>query len=294
MPLTSIIQLMRPHQWLKNTFVFLPVFFSGNIDDVASLYNSVVAFIAFCMASSAVYCLNDIRDAEADRSHPRKRLRPVASGAIKPWQAVVLLIILVGVSLLSTCLLPPAYRMYTMAILLVYIVINIAYCIKLKHLTLVDVFVISVGFVLRVVAGGAATGIYISHWIVLMTFLLSLFLALSKRRDDVIIFQTTGVKPRRNIHRYNLDFMSQATTLVSTVTLVCYIMYTVSAEVIERMQSHMVYLTSIFVLAGLLRYIQLTVVDSNSGSPTRVLIHDRFIHCCIVGWIAAFIAIIYF
>lgn len=153
---------------------------------------------------------------------------------------------------------------------------------------------ISIGFVLRVLAGGVVTGIWISPWIILMTFLLALFLSFAKRRDDVLIYERTGDKMRLNIARYNWEFINMAITLVGVIVVVCYIMYTVSPEVIERMGTSNLYLTTIWVLAGILRYLQLTVVDKNSGSPTKILIHDRFIHVCIVGWVLSFGVLIYF
>lgn len=154
--------------------------------------------------------------------------------------------------------------------------------------------VISTGFVLRVGIGGTSTGILLSPWIIIMTFLLALFLALSKRRDDILIFQTTGKRMRQNIDNYNINFMNQAITMVGTVMLVSYIIYTVSPDVIERFRSDLVYTTSIFVLLGLLRYMQLAIVFSKTGSPTKVLLHDRFIQFCVIGWILLFAIIIYF
>ena len=166
-------------------------------------------------------------------------------------------------------------------------------CIKLKQIALVDVFIIAIGFVLRVILGGVVNDIILSHWIVLMTFLLALFLAFAKRRDDVVLYQETGVLPRKNVNRYNLDFMNQALTIVSAVTLVAYVMYTVSDDVMKQFNSHYIYLTTVFVLAGILRYLQITIVDVKSGSPTKVLMKDRFVQLCIVGWIAAFLIVIY-
>ena len=170
---------------------------------------------------------------------------------------------------------------------------NIAYCIRLKRVALIDVFIIAIGFVLRIWVGGIATGIGISQWIVLMTFLLALFLAFAKRRDDVVMYEESGVKVRCNINRYNLQFMNQAITIVSAVTMVCYIMYTVSPEVQERMQTSYLYVTSIFVLIGLLRYMQLTLVYVKSGSPTKILLYDRFIQLSILGWLLTFFVLIY-
>lgn len=170
---------------------------------------------------------------------------------------------------------------------------NVAYCIKLKHLALVDVFIISIGFVLRIFVGGIVTEIELSSWIVLMTFLLALFLAFAKRRDDVVLYENTGVQPRKNVNRYNLAFMNSAVTLTSCIMVVSYIMYTVSPEVIARLHTRYLYLTVLFVFAGIFRYLQLTIVDVKSGSPTKVLLHDRFIQLSILLWILFFLIIIY-
>ena len=174
-----------------------------------------------------------------------------------------------------------------------YIIMNIAYSLKLKHLAIVDVFIIATGFVLRVLAGGLATGIHITHWIVLMTFLLALFLAFAKRRDDVVMFENSGIETRKTASQYNLPFLNEAISIVASITMVCYILYTVSPEVVERFNSPYVYLTSLFVLAGIIRYLHITIVDVKNGSPTRVLLHDRFIQGCIICWIATFALIIY-
>lgn len=178
-------------------------------------------------------------------------------------------------------------------IIIFYVLMNIAYCIKLKHIAIVDVFIISLGFVLRVLIGGFATGIYLSHWIVLMTFLLALFLAFAKRRDDVVLYEESGVKARKNVNRYNVAFMNHAIGIVAGITMICYIMYTVTPEVMARFESRYLYITSFFVLAGIIRYLQVTIVDLRSGSPTKVLLRDRFIQACIVGWVTTFFVIIY-
>lgn len=272
-----IIQLCRPKQWVKNLFVLLPLFFSGNMFNTPLLAESLVAMLSFCLASSAIYCLNDLMDVKSDRLHPRKRFRPVASGAISKPVCLIMMALLITMAEAMLLFLPHDRSVLSIMVLTAYIILNLAYCLKLKRIALIDVVIISLGFVLRVAIGGTATGIYISHWIIMMTFLLALFLSLSKRRDDIVIYNNTGEMMRHNITRYNLEFMSQATTLVSTIMLVSYIMYTVSPEVTARFGSNLIYVTSVFVLSGLLRYIQLTVVDARTGSPTRVLLHDRFI-----------------
>lgn len=291
--LISIIQLCRPKEWVKNLFVLLPLFFSGNLFNLSLLAESLVALISFCFASSAIYCLNDLMDVESDRRHPAKRLRPLVSGKLGNRSCIITMSFLgiSSVAILPT--LPPERAANTIVIVAGYLLLNTAYCLKLKRIALIDVICIALGFVLRVVAGGAATGVYVSHWIIIMTFLLALFLSLCKRRDDIVIYNTTGEIMRQNITRYNLEFINQATTLVSTVMLVSYVMYTVSADVTARFSSDKIYVTSVFVLLGLLRYIQLTVVEVRSGNPTRVFLNDRFIQACVAGWFLTFAAIIY-
>lgn len=289
----NIISLLRPQQWVKNTFIFLPLFFSGEFTNVSMLVNAVIAFFCYCFAASSIYCFNDIYDVEADRKHPKKCKRPIAAGKVSIPQAYGLMALMFLLSLaLAYCALDTT-SVAVIGVICFYYIMNIAYCVKLKQIALVDVFVIAVGFVLRVILGGVVNGIVLSHWIVLMTFLLALFLAFAKRRDDVVLYQETGVLPRKNVNRYNLDFMNQALTIVSAVTLVAYVMYTVSNEVMEQFGSRYVYLTTVFVLAGILRYLQITIVDVKSGSPTKVLMKDRFVQLCIAGWIGAFLVLIY-
>lgn len=289
----SVILLLRPHQWLKNLFIFLPLFFDRRLLDASGLVPALVAFAAYCLTASSIYCFNDIHDRESDRLHPEKRKRPIASGAlsVKAGYGWMGLTLVSGIAL--TGLLPAGSRLPVCGLLLFYLVMNIAYCVRLKRIVLVDVFIIATGFVLRVAIGGVATHVRLSHWIVLMTFLLALFLAFAKRRDDVILYEETDVKPRANINRYNLPFLNQTLSIIASVTMVCYIMYTVSEEVTVRLNSHLLYVTSVFVLAGIMRYLQLTIVDAKSGSPTRVLLKDRFVQGCILGWLLLFGLILY-
>lgn len=285
--------LLRPLQWAKNVFVFLPLFFDRQLGNTDLLIACMVVFFSFCLASSSIYCFNDIYDAETDRLHPVKCKRPIASGAVNVTQGYAWMVICLLLSIVLVFAFGGEKRLSMLAVILIYYVLNIGYCIKLKRIAIVDVFCIATGFVLRVWIGGVATDIVLSQWIVLMTFLLALFLAFAKRRDDVMIYESTGVKVRGNIACYNPDFMNQVLTIIGTITIVCYIMYTVSTEVTERLGSHLVYLTAIFVLAGIIRYLQLTLVYVQSGNPTSVLMKDRFIQLCIVGWLVSFAFIIY-
>lgn len=285
------LQLLRPHQWVKNTFIFLPMFFDKHLLNGECWILCIFAFFAFCFAASGIYCLNDIVDSEADKLHPTKCNRPIASGAISKTVGYAMMLICFAMSF--AILFCGGANKLEYGIIGFYIILNLAYCIHLKHQSIIDIIIISVGFVLRLLIGGVATGIWLSHWIILMTFLLALFLAIAKRRDDVIIFEKSNIIPRSNINRYSSVFLNQLLNIVATLIIVCYIMYTISPEVVARVGTNYLYLTTIFVLAGIIRYLQVTLVDKQSGSPTMVLLHDRFIHCCLLGWIVSFTCILY-
>ena len=292
--MNNIIRLIRPHQWIKNVFVMVPMFFGGSLLDVPDICASVLTFFAFSFTASSVYCFNDINDVEADRRHPVKCRRPVASGAVSMGAARALMLLMLLLAAAVTALVGDLRHVLQVGgVLLFYYIMNLCYCAKLKQYAIIDVCIVAFGFVLRVLAGGFATDIAPSKWLVLMTFLLTLFLSFAKRRDDVLRMNETGVPPRKNTIRYNLTFINQAITVTATVTLVCYIMYTVSPEVTGRIGSDMLYLTSVFVLLGLLRYMQLTVVDEKSGDPTRMMLHDRFTQLVVIAWALAFVVLIY-
>ena len=279
--------LIRPQQWIKNGFVLIPMFFGGRLLNVDDAIASVVTFFAFSFAASAIYCFNDIVDVDADRRHPVKCRRPIASGAVSVPTAYALMAVLALLSALLLFFLPQRAG-ETAGIVVFYFLLNMAYCIWLKRHAIIDVCTVAFGFVLRILAGGMACDVAVSNWLVL-----ALFLSFAKRRDDVLRMNETGEPPRRNTIRYNLTFVNQAITVTGTVTLVCYIMYTVSPEVVSRFHAPYLYLTSIFVLVGLLRYMQLTVVDEVSGDPTKILLRDRFTQAIVVAWIMAFLLIIY-
>ena len=290
----AVVLLLRPHQWVKNLFVFLPIFFDRHLFELEYWWPTAVAFVAFSLVASAVYCFNDIHDAPFDQLHPVKKLRPIASGQVSPAAGYVMctLCVAAGGALLAAFV-PSTASAGVAGVLSAYLALNVAYCMKLKHYAIVDVFIIASGFVLRLFAGAFASGVPLSHWIVLMTFLLALFLAFAKRRDDVVSYENTGVLARRNINRYNVAFMNQALSVIAAVTLVAYILYCVSPGVIHRMGSDQLYLTSVFVLAGIIRYLQLSIVDLKSGSPTKVLLRDHFIQGCVALWLGTFLVLLY-
>ncbi|MCI5710848.1 MAG: decaprenyl-phosphate phosphoribosyltransferase [Prevotella sp.] len=287
-----LYKLIRPKQWVKNVFVLLPLFFSGNLFDWPLLSGALLTMLAYCFIASSVYCYNDIVDVEADRRHPVKCKRPIASGAISVRMGYALMALMFLLSMGMVALLS-INRLQVGGVFLFYYVMNLGYCAKLKQYAIIDVCVVAFGFVLRIVAGGEACDVSLSKWIVLMTFLLTLFLSFAKRRDDVLRMNKTGEAPRKNTIRYNLTFINQAITITASVTLVCYIMYTVSPEVAEHFNNEYLYLTTVFVILGLLRYIQIAVVDEKSGDPTKVVLHDRFTQLIIAGWVLTFMFMIY-
>ena len=292
MKIRHIIKVARPTHWIKNLFVFLPVFFGGGLLNTSEAVSAALTFLSFSLAASAIYCLNDIIDVNADRAHPVKCKRPIASGAITIPQAYGMMALSMLVSIVPMFLLP-AGQTKTIFVIVAYFLINVAYCLRLKDYAIIDVCIIASGFVLRILAGGYATGVQLSKWIVLMTFLLTLFLAFAKRRDDVLRMNTTGQAPRANTSRYNLTFINQAITITAGVMLVCYVMYTVSPEIIAQFATDKLYLTSILVILAILRYLQISFVDEKSGDPVKVALSDRATQLILLAWLLSFLVIIY-
>ena len=282
--------LIRYHQYVKNLFIFLPLFFVGQVTNSTLLLNGIIAFVAFSFAASSIYILNDFLDIEEDRKHPQKKHRPLASGLISTKAAFFIM----GLLLFTGTVLMGILSLKALFVLLTYITLNIGYCFYLKHIDIVDITIIAIGFILRLFIGSFVTDVPLSSWIVIMTFLLALFLAIAKRRDDVLHFIKTGTKMRKVIDGYNLQFIDSSMTIMTAVVIVSYILYTTSAEVIERTQSEYLYLTSLFVLLGVLRYLQISIVENNSGSPTKIMLKDKFIILTLLSWVLSFVFIIYF
>lgn len=280
---------MRPHQYIKNVFIFLPIFFAQKITALWLLSNTLIGFVAFSLTASAVYILNDYKDIEVDKCHPKKKNRPLASGNISVPKAFFLMIILftLGFSMMAFL------SFKATAILTGYVVMNIAYSFFLKHIAIIDVTTIAIGFVLRLFIGSVVTHIYLSMWIVIMTFLLALFLALAKRRDDVIIFLETGERMRKVINGYNLQFLDISMAIMGAVVIVAYTIYTTSEDVLARIHNEHLYFTALFVVVGILRYLQSAFVFKESGSPTKIVIKDRFMQLTLTGWILSFWWILY-
>lgn len=286
------LQLARTPQYVKNGFIWLPLFFGYKIDDLQSVLKTFYTCVAFCMVCSAIYVINDLKDVSEDRLHPTKRYRPLASGRITNSGAIGFSIALLAVSCLFSLLLLPKKILF---ILGVYVILNIAYSVYLKHYAIIDITCIAVGFVLRVYAGGISAQVTVSQWIIIMTFLLAIFLALAKRRDDLVILSEGGETPRSSSSGYNKEFVSVSMMVMASVIIVSYILYTVSPEVTVKHGTHKLYLTGFWVILGLLRYLQITFVENQSGSPTLVLIRDRFLQMTILLWlISAYLLLYYF
>lgn len=284
------LKLIRVHHWIKNVAIFLPAFFAGealNILNDNRIYELVLLFFAFCITSSIIYVINDTVDADKDRLHPKKCKRPIASGFFSKSEGLVIGAILMVISSVLIFNLGDS-KWFVLA----YFVLNVAYSFKLKNIAIIDVTCISIGFLLRILAGGMAAAVIVSHWMIIIVFLLSISIAFAKRRDDLVIKKGEQVL-RKSQAGYSLAFIDSAKGISLSVTLVCYIMYSVSSDVVERIGSEYVYTTSLFVFLGIIRYLQVSIVQKNSGSPIKVLRKDLFMQLIIISWVALFSFLIY-
>lgn len=280
--MNDLFKLLRVHQYVKNLFIFAPFLFSFHFVS-SDVINTSIAFILFSLMASSIYVLNDYIDIEEDLQHPKKKFRPLASGKVNKNTAKILIVLLSSTSLISAYFI----SMDLFIVLVIYFILNIAYSLKLKHIAIVDIFIIAIGFVLRLFAGSSMVEISLSMWIIIMTFLLALFLALAKRRDDILL-SAEGKETRKNIDGYNLEFVNATMVFMSGVIVVSYILYTVSWEVLNRLNTQYLYLTSFFVILGIMRYMQITFVEGNSGSPTKIVLKDRFLQITILFWLLSF------
>lgn len=285
--MTEFVKLMRVHQWVKNGFVFAPLFFTPHAIDFENIVRVSLGALAFCLFSSSVYILNDYKDREADRQHPSKRTRPLASGTVSVPAAFGLMagLLVVGIALGAS--LSSEFLIIT----LLYLALNVAYSMGLKHVAIIDVMIIALGFVMRIQAGAELIAIDNSAWIVMCTFMLALFLAIAKRRDDIV--RKLAFEHRRSLEGYTRRYLDIALAVTLSAVLISYMIYTADSEVAERLGTEQLYLTLPFVTAAVLRYLQITFVEERSGSPTTLVLTDRFLLVCMAGWVATFAALIY-
>ncbi|HEX2847689.1 MAG TPA: decaprenyl-phosphate phosphoribosyltransferase [Chitinophagaceae bacterium] len=285
----AYIKLLRPKDWAKNLFLFIPLFFAGEIEDIHKIIPLIWGLVSFSAIASSIYILNDYKDIEDDKKHPEKCKRPLASGAVSKGTALVIAALLIIAGFTIAWLIRDKY----MFVLGIYFLINLGYSFGLKNISILDIILLAAGFVLRLKAGSVISNIALSEWIVIMVFLLALFMAIGKRRDDVLLKLQSGVDMRKSVKGYNLDFLNTMLALICAVIIVAYFMYTMSERTIARLGTYRLYYTCLFVIAGLMRYLQIIFVFSDAGSPTKILYRDRFIQITLLLWIISFFAIIY-
>lgn len=284
-------KLLRPKDWAKNLFLIVPSFFAGQFFVPSRFPVMIAGFVAFCCFASSIYIINDYRDIEDDRKHPVKSKRPLASGKVKKPVAVTICVclLLLGISLALFA----DHSFQFLFILGIYFLMNLSYSFGLKNIAILDILVLAAGFVLRVKGGAIIAAVDTSEWLIIMTFLLSLFMAIAKRRDDLLLKGATGTDMRKSMSGYNLDFLDTMLGLFSAIIIVAYINYTVSPATINRLGTYRLYYSSLFVIAGVMRYLQITFVLKKSGSPTEILYKDFFIQITLALWILSIYAILY-
>jgi 4-hydroxybenzoate polyprenyltransferase len=284
----DLLTLMRPWQWFKNVFVLAPLLFSHQFVHLNSCLKAALAFVSFCLVSSAIYTINDLCDVNEDRQHPTKKLRPIARRAVSSRSAITLSIILIGSSLaLAWCA-----DFYVAVIVLLYAVTHVAYSFGLKHTAILDVMIIAAGFVLRILGGSAAISVVSSHWLVICTFMISLFLGFTKRRAELLGVGTQTLNSRTVLKDYSTTFLDQAISMVTGATIVCYTLYTVDARTVELFGTRAMLVTVPSVVYGLLRYIYLIYHLEQGEDPSHTLTHDVPMIINLVIWVMASLLVV--
>jgi 4-hydroxybenzoate polyprenyltransferase len=288
--LIEIFKSLRPQQWIKNLFIFAPLIFSRNIFNGPLLVKTIEAFAAFCLISSAHYIFNDLRDLEEDRWHPVKSKRPLASGRLQKGPAVVALLVFGAAGLA----LAAAINVPFLLIAAGYLVLQATYSMWLKHVVILDVFVVAAGFLIRVVAGGLAIKVEISSWLLICTILLALFLAMGKRRYELVLLDKDAASHRPILKEYNTYLLDQMISVVTASTLLAYCLYTISAETVAKFGTRNLIFTVPFVLYGIFRYLYLIHQKAEGGTPEALIIRDKPLLLDIFLWIAAAALILHF
>jgi 4-hydroxybenzoate polyprenyltransferase len=285
----SLVLSLRPSQWTKNLIIFLPLMFAQRLLDVQAVLYAMGAFVIFCGLSGVVYLINDVADREADRRHPIKQHRPIASGALTVPAAIGWAALISAVSLGAAFSLRPLFGVVATS----YVVLLAIYSGLLKHVVILDVLTIAIGFVLRAAAGAVALDVPISHWLYVLTILLALFLALSKRRHELVLLADGATSHRRILEEYSPYLLDQMIAVVSASTIVAYAFYTMSPETVQKFGTDRLMLTLPFPLYGIFRYLYLVHQKDGGGSPTDMLLNDRPLLLCVGLWAAAVAFIIY-
>ena len=287
--LSALIRSLRPAQWAKNLFVLAPLVFAQRLLDGAALTAALLAFLAFCLASSTVYLINDLRDRDEDRNHPLKRHRPIASGAL-PVPVATGVALVLGVGSLGLAF---ALNLATGGLTAAYLVLNLLYSFGIKHVVILDVMTLSLGFVLRVLAGAAAISVGVSGWLILCTVFLSLFLAFSKRRHELILLAESAADQRRVLSHYSPTFLDQMINVVTASTVVSYALYAISDDTVARFGTEALIYTELFVLFGIFRYLYLIYQRPERRNPTEVILRDPPFLINMALWGLTVLAIVY-
>lgn len=285
----NYLKLIRIEQWVKNLFVFIPIFFAGKLFDFHILVLSIYAFLIFSFTASAIYIFNDYMDIEKDKAHPDKKNRPLANNSISKKQAIFLFVLMLTISVSLTLIVG---NWKAGLIVFAYFLMNICYSFGLKNIAIIDILIIAFGFLMRVLFGGYMTDIPVTDWTLLLVFDLALILALGKRRGELLNKGLEG-KTRKTLDGYNKLFLDSAIVMSSTVAIVSYIMFVLSEEV-QKKTHHFVLFTFLFVFASILKYLQLTFVYEKTESPTRLIFENRFLQIMIGSGITTYAFLIYF
>jgi decaprenyl-phosphate phosphoribosyltransferase len=281
----ALLQLARPEQWIKNGFVLLPLIFGQAAGNADSLRGAILATLAFCLLSSAVYAGNDVVDAERDRGHPTKRKRPVARGAVTAATALVFAVALVAISLVLGAL---AGGLMLIAALAAYLALQIGYSLVLKHVPYLGAFAIAIGFVLRIVAGGIGARVPLTPWIVALGFLLALLLALGKRHGDLVNARAVGAGLR-----YDRTTLERILIAIAAATFTAYVLYTLSPAVLARHSHHPLVFSTPWVALGLGRYLKLALRDGAGSDPSALAVSDPVLLVAVAGWLATLALVLY-
>ena len=287
--LPALVRSMRPKQWIKNGFIYAALVFDGQLGSTPALLRTTLGFALFCLATSSIYLINDIRDLEEDRQHPTKRNRPLPSGRLPVGVAWLAAGVLGGVAIVGGLALASGFGW----IVLAYVTLFIFYSFRLKHVPILDVFAIAAGFVLRVAAGVALiTVMRFSPWLYVCTTLLALFLGFGKRRAELQLLAENAGQHRRVLDGYTLPLLDQLIVVVSTATIMAYSLYTFSAQNLP--DNHLMMLTIPFVMYGIFRYLWLIQVEAAGGAPDDLILTDRPLLATVVLWGLSAIGILYF
>ena len=285
----NLIRAMRPRQWTKNVLVFAGVIFGQKLGDPRSVEIALLAFVVFCLLSSSVYLLNDVRDREADRLHPAKRNRPIASGALGVGPALAASAILAVVALAAAFWINQPFGLVAAG----YLALMAAYSLSIKHVVILDVLALACGFVLRAAGGAVAIQVVFSHWLLLLTLLGALFLALSKRRAELVTLTGDAHSHRKSLAEYSPYLLDQMIGVATASTLLAYAFYTISPETEQRFGTTQLIWTVPFPLYGIFRYLYLVHQREGGGSPSDTLLEDRPVQVCVALWAASVVFILY-